>query len=120
MPIYNLIKNGVIDNTIISDEIESIKDKYDSIEAVIDTEIIKTPIGFSISSQDIRSKLTIAEKVKWDNNSSHSIVTSKIEFTNPLPYEEAKVILQFLVDSGDFSQESVDKILTLPDVLETT
>ena len=54
-----------------------------------------------ISLDDIRNALTLAEKIKWDNNKTDEITTVKVEFAQPL-----------LVDSGSISQASIDKVLT--------
>ena len=61
---------------------------------------------------DVRKKLTLAERVKWDNNSTDTIKTAKIEFALPKVETEATEVLQLLVDAGDISQASMDKILT--------
>ena len=64
-----------------------------------------------ISLDEIRNALTLAEKIKWDNNKTDEITTVKIEFAMPLLVPDAEQWLQLLVDSGSISQESVDKIL---------
>lgn len=61
--------------------------------------------------EEIRPYLTLSERVKWDNNSTDSIKTVKIEFANSLRLAKATEALQLLVDSGDISQASMDKIL---------
>jgi hypothetical protein len=75
-------------------------------------EPVPTPIPpRTISSDDVRKNLTFAEKAKWDSDKTPEIVTAKIEFVQPLGVEPATEVLQFLVDSGSISQESMDKIL---------
>ena len=64
-----------------------------------------------IALDQIRINLSFSEKAKWDNNKTDEIVTAKIEFINPLSIPRATEVLQFLVDSGSISQESMDKIL---------
>jgi hypothetical protein len=64
-----------------------------------------------ISLEEIRNALTLAEKIKWDNNKTDEITTVKIEFTTPLLVADATPWLQLLVDSGSISQDSIDKIL---------
>lgn len=61
------------------------------------------------SQKDIRTGLTLAEKVKWDNNSEPEIVTVKAE----LPNDKAGTteLLDFLVSLNIISQSSADKIL---------
>lgn len=60
---------------------------------------------------EIRPYLTLAERVKWDNNSSDSIKTVKFELLNGLNQAKTTEVLQLLVDSGDISQASMTKIL---------
>lgn len=65
------------------------------------------------SSADVRKGLTFAEKSKWDNNSTPEIVTAKIEFEQSLEHNEAKEVLDFLVEAGSISQASENKVLCL-------
>ena len=62
------------------------------------------------TSEDFRNGLTLAEKVKWDNNSAPEIVTVKQEL--PKELEGATELLTFLVDSNVISQASMDKVLS--------
>lgn len=110
MPIYKLIKNGQVDNIIIADEVESIKDQYDSIEEAIN-EVSAIVVEPKIDVAVVRSNLTLSEKVKWDNDSTPNIVTAKIEFSISRSIADATEILEFLVDGGDISQQSMDKII---------
>ena len=64
-----------------------------------------------ISLDEIRNALTLAEKIKWDNNKTDEITTVKIEFAQPLLVSDAEPWLQLLVDSGSISQASIDKVL---------
>lgn len=63
------------------------------------------------SSDDIRSNLTLTERVKWDNDQSDFIKTVKIELASPKELAATTEILQMLVDAGDISQTSMAKIL---------
>lgn len=108
MPVYNLIKNGSVVNTIIADEVDSIRDQYDSIEEYVAPQPQVIP---SINIDNVRNNLTLAEKVKWDNGSTPNIVTAKIEFNTQRSIQEATDILNFLVSEGDISQSSMDAIL---------
>lgn len=63
------------------------------------------------SATDVRNGLTLAEKVKWDNDSAPEIVTVKAEIITPKPQSEITELLQFLVDSNIISQASMDKIM---------
>jgi hypothetical protein len=75
-------------------------------------EPVPTPIPpRTISSDEVRKNLSFVEKAKWDSDKTPEIVTAKIEFVQPLGVEPATEVLQFLVDSGSISQESMDKIL---------
>ena len=64
-----------------------------------------------ISLDEIRNALTLAEKIKWDNNKTDEITTVKVEFAQPLLVADATPWLQLLVDSGSISQASIDKVL---------
>lgn len=59
----------------------------------------------------IRDKLTLAEKVVWDNDSKPEVITAKKEFEIPLEHDAAKAVLDFLVSSDIISQETEDAIL---------
>lgn len=61
------------------------------------------------TEQDFRSGLSLAEKTKWDNNSSPEIITVKQEL--PKELAGATELLTFLVGAGVISQESKNKIL---------
>lgn len=65
-----------------------------------------------ISLDEIRNSLTLAEKIKWDNNKTDEITTVKVEFAQPMLVADATPWLQLLVDSGSISQTSIDKVLT--------
>jgi hypothetical protein len=64
-----------------------------------------------ISLDEIRNALTLAEKIKWDNNKTDEITTVKVEFAQPLLVADAMPWLQLLVDSGSISQASVDSVI---------
>ena len=63
------------------------------------------------SADNVRNGLTLAEKVKWDNNSAPEIVTVKAELTGSKEVAEVTELLQFLVDTNVISQASMDKVL---------
>ena len=63
------------------------------------------------SQDDVRSGLTLVEKVKWDNDTTLEIKTVKTEFVVPKNQEETTELLNFLVSCGAISQESVAKVL---------
>lgn len=63
------------------------------------------------SVSDVRAKLTLAERVRWDNDSSPFIRTAKIELAEPRTQEAVQEVLQMLVESNDISQSSMDRIL---------
>ena len=60
---------------------------------------------------DIRTALTLAERVKWDNDESATIKTAKIEMAGPQELAHTTEVLQLLVSVGDISQASMDKVL---------
>lgn len=111
MAVYRLIKDNKVVNTIIADEVESIRDQYDLIEEVVDTPQPPTPVIITIEASTVRNNLTFAERVKWDNNLTPSITTGKLEFSSPRTVEDAREILNFLVSEGDISQSSADKVI---------
>ena len=61
----------------------------------------------------LREKLTLADKTKWDNNSTPEIVTAKLEFQSPQLQEYTTEILDALVSSNSISQASKDKVLEI-------
>ena len=63
------------------------------------------------SADNVRNGLTLAEKVKWDNDSAPEIVTVKAELAGSKEVEEITELLQFLVDTNVISQASMDKVL---------
>lgn len=58
---------------------------------------------------DFRNGMSLAEKVKWDNNSAPEILTVKAEL--PKEQEGAQELVDFLVASNVISQASADKIM---------
>lgn len=115
MAVYKLIKNNEVVNTIIADEVDSIRDQYDEIIEVIVEVSNQNNLTASttkvITTSTVRDNLTIEEKVKWDNDASPNIITAKIEFSTPKSVEEAQEILNFLVQKQDISKASADKII---------
>ena len=63
------------------------------------------------TASDIRSAMSLLERVKWDNDGSGSIVTAKLEFASAQTAEMITPVLQMLVDSGDITQETMNKVL---------
>ena len=64
------------------------------------------------TANDIRSAMTLLERVKWDNDESNIIKTAKIETASAQTLETVGPVLQMLVDSGAITQETMDKVLT--------
>lgn len=117
MPVYKLIKDGVVINTIVSDLefLEKTKDGWDTYEEVILStpsieENIEPPKTWS--QEDVRSKMTFSEKTKWDTGSTPEMVTAKIEFSIPKELQETTNILNFLVETNNISQDTANNILT--------
>jgi len=67
------------------------------------------PRRWDVSS--IRPHLSLAERVKWDNDKTDTIKTAKIELAPGLLKAEATEVLQLMVDAGDISAASMQKIL---------
>ena len=63
------------------------------------------------SVDDVRSGLTLAEKVKWDNDSAPEIITAKRELVTPAVVNVVTPILQLLVDAKIIAKSSMDAIL---------
>jgi len=63
------------------------------------------------TADNIRSNLTLAEKVKWDNDSAPEIITAKQEMATAQLVAHTTAVLDMLVGAGVISQASADKIL---------
>jgi hypothetical protein len=72
---------------------------------------VETPSPVMWIVDDIRPKLTLLERVKWDNDESAVIKTAKIELTEQKNRAQTKEILDLLVSNGDVSQASANLIL---------
>ena len=76
------------------------------------------PVSWTL--EDIRAGLTLAERVKWDNDKSDEIKTAKLELAGANPKAKVRQVLDMLVASGDISQESADFILSKTNEINTT
>jgi hypothetical protein len=99
------------DWVLVKSDTANIGDEYANGIFIPPAPVVPVALPKRISLDDIRNALTLAEKIKWDNNKTDEITTVKIEFAMPLLVADAEQWLQLLVDSGSISQESVDKIL---------
>jgi len=63
------------------------------------------------TADNFRAGMTLAEKVKWDNDSAPEIVTVKSEIAFPKELAATTELLQLLVDAAVISQASMDKVL---------
>lgn len=70
-----------------------------------------TPEPVQWTAQDVRNGLTLAERVKWDNDKSDEIKTAKVELTGSNYKAKVQEVLDMLVASGDVSQASATAIL---------
>jgi hypothetical protein len=70
-----------------------------------------TPDPVSWTADNVRNGLTLAERVKWDNDKSDEIKTAKIELVGTNFKAKVQEVLDMLVSSGDVSQASADVIL---------
>lgn len=59
----------------------------------------------------VRPHLTLGERVKWDNDKTDTIKTAKLELLYPRNEADTTEVLQLLVDAGDISVASMQKIL---------
>lgn len=112
MPIYKLIKDGKVVNSILADEVESIRDQYDEIEEFIPDESELAAATRVWSQNDVRSSLTLSEKVVWDNDAAPEVVTAKLEMGSALEEESITEILNFLVTANVISEASKNAILS--------
>jgi len=69
------------------------------------------PAPRMIDASAVRLALTLAERVKWDNDSAPEVVTAKAEFSGPRTVAYATEVLALLVGAGVISQASADKVL---------
>jgi hypothetical protein len=60
---------------------------------------------------EFRAGMTLAEKVKWDNDAAPEIVTIKQELSSPQERVVTTALLELLVDAGVISQATMDKVL---------
>jgi len=97
-------------NTDVPDDIKAGASLVDGNWVNVPVPIINVRL---VDNDFIRTNLTLSERVKWDNDSTDTIKTAKIEFTFPKMGAKATEVLQLLVDSGDISQASMNKVLGL-------
>jgi hypothetical protein len=65
------------------------------------------------TAEDVRLGLSLAEKVKWDNDTVPEVKTAKLEITGAVPEVKIKEVLDFLVASNVISQASADKVIDI-------
>ena len=99
------------DWVLIKSDTANIGDDYVNGIFISPAPVVPVALPKRISLDDIRNALTLAEKIKWDNNKTDEITTVKVEFAQPLLVADAEPWLQLLVDSGSISQASIDKVL---------
>lgn len=63
------------------------------------------------TANDLRSSMSLVERVRWDNDDSAIIKTAKIETLSAQTLETIGPVLQMLVDSGAITQATMDKAL---------
>lgn len=102
---------AVFYSTLVSDDAEN-GDRW------VDGQLIKKPTPPAPippariwTRESVRKNLSLAERVKWDSESSNYVKTAKIELDNSPQVEHTTEVLQMLVDAGDITQESMAKIL---------
>lgn len=123
---YAIIKDNVVINVILAEADEAalntnwietetalIGDTY--INGAFDpVRVLSTPVDIvsrTWNAAEVRNGLTLTERVKWDNDKTDTIKTAKVEFATPRQQTETEEILQMLVDAGDISDLSKNKIL---------
>lgn len=63
------------------------------------------------TADNIRTGMTLSERVKWDNNSAPEIVTAKVEMASPQELTHTTEVLDLLLAASLISQATKDKIL---------
>ena len=111
MPVYRLIKNGQVVNTIVGEQsdlpyYQSIYDVVEEVEQVASVD--PYPVVKYISD-----KFTLEEQVKWNSNANETIVTVKknIEEGKYTNFESFIPVLDVLVSSGSISEQTKNNIL---------
>lgn len=99
------------DWVLVKSDTANIGDEYVNGVFIPPAPVVPVALPKRISLDDIRNALTLAEKIKWDNNKTDEITTVKVEFAQPLLVSDAEPWLQLLVDSGSISQASIDTVL---------
>jgi hypothetical protein len=72
---------------------------------------VAPPVERRWTVNEVTPHLTLGEKAKFINNLTPTVVTAKEELKMPRNLADTTEILQFLVDSGDISVDSMRKIL---------
>lgn len=79
------------------------------------TEVVEvvddTPEPRTWTAQDIRAGMSLAERVSWDNESHNSVVTAKIELSQPQELTETTAVLDLLVTASVISTATKTSIL---------
>jgi hypothetical protein len=75
------------------------------------TPVEPATLPISWTAENIRKGLTLAERVKWDNDKSDEIKTAKMELAGINYRAKVQEVLDMLVASGDLSQASATAIL---------
>jgi hypothetical protein len=65
------------------------------------------------TADDVRLGLSLAEKVKWDNDTVPEVKTAKTELAGSNPEVKVKEVLDFLVATNVISQASADKVIDI-------
>lgn len=71
-------------------------------------EVLNPPRRIGVA--ELREAMSLAERVKWDNDMSPTIKTAKIELAFSKLVSEVRPVLQMLVDAGDIGQATVDAL----------
>lgn len=74
-------------------------------------DFVDIPTPNYYSPDFIRKNLTLSERVRWDNDKTDTIKTAKLELSRGLLKADTTEVLQLLVDAGDISAASMQKIL---------
>jgi len=100
-------------DTLVPDDANK-DDFWDGVKATKPPEpviIEAEPAPRQWTAEDVRKGLTLAERVKWDNDKSDEIKTAKVELVGQNFKAKVKEVLDMLVAVGDISQASATLIL---------
>jgi hypothetical protein len=99
-------------NTLVPDEAKN-GDGWVNNQLVPFIPRVPQPLPQMWEVDTVRSKLTLADKTKWDNDATTEIITAKIEFSTPQNLTNTTELLDYLVASQSISEQSKTNVLSV-------